>query len=418
MLSGAKVYIDGYFRTCDLLLDEGIVSEISSSLSHEGVDTVYNIDGCIVSPGFVDVHTHLRQPGFSYKETIATGTAAAARGGFTHLCSMPNLNPVPDSLENLRVQLDIIKNDASVEVTPYGSITVGQQGGGLLADFEAMAPFVAGFSDDGRGVQSEQLMLEAMLEAKRVGKPIVAHCEDNSLLNGGCIHAGRYALAHSLPGIGSDSEYVQVKRDLKLAEKTGCRYHVCHVSTAQSVDFIRKARSAGVAVTAETAPHYLLLCEDDIRDEGRFKMNPPVRSAADREALIQGIIDGTLGMIATDHAPHSAAEKDKGLRGSLMGIVGLETAFPVLYTGLVKKGIISLENLIELMSIKPAAAFGFDCGIRKGKPAELTVIDLNEKYTVNPDEFLSMGRSTPFEGAEVCGRIKMTFSGGRRVYSE
>ena len=351
-------------------------------------------DSVFVIPGLVDVHVHLREPGFSYKETIKTGTAAAAAGGYTAVCSMPNLAPVPDTYENLKVQLDIIEKDAAIQVRPFGSITRGELGE-TLSDMEAMAPYVAGFSDDGKGVQSEERMLEAMKRAKSLGKVISAHCEDNSLLHGGYIHAGRYAAAHGHKGISAESEWGPIARDLDLAAKTGCAYHVCHVSTAKSVDLIRQAKKTGVDVTCETGPHYLLLCDEDLQEDGRFKMNPPLRAPEDRDALVEGLQDGTVDMVATDHAPHSAEEKSRGLAGSLMGVVGLECAFPVLYTGLVETGKLSLETLVERMSLAPARRFGIDnrdC---------YAIFDLHAQEIIDPERFLSKGRATPFAGWNV-----------------
>ena len=353
-----------------------------------------------VFPGFCDVHVHFREPGFSYKETIRSGSLAAKRGGYTAVCTMPNLNPVPDSLEHLALQLDIIGRDAAVRVVPYGAITKGEKGG-QLADLAAMAPYVCGFSDDGRGVQDGAMMRDAMQAAKALDRIIAAHCEVNALLRGGYIHDGGYARAHGHRGICSESEWRQIERDLKLAAETGCRYHVCHISTRQSVALIRNAKKSGVDVTCETGPHYLLLDDNDLREEGRFKMNPPVRSRADREALIEGLCDGTIDMIATDHAPHSAQEKSKGLEKSAFGIVGLETAFPLMYTGLVKKGVIPLEKLIDLLAIKPRERFGL--------PFEgITVWDLAKEYDIDPATFVSLGRATPFEGWRVQGECIST----------
>ncbi len=377
-------------------------------------DTVFEFDNCAVFPGFVDVHVHLREPGFSYKETVETGSKACAHGGYTTVCSMPNLNPVPDSYEHLSQQLELIKNDAVMNVVPYGSITVGQNGE-ELSDMAAMAPYVCAFSDDGKGVQSEEMMRKAMITAKSLGKMIVAHCEDNSLLHGGYIHDGKYAAEHGHRGICSESEWKPIERDLKLAEETGCAYHVCHISTKESVELIRKAKARGVDVTCETAPHYLILSDKDLQEHGRFKMNPPLRDESDRLALIEGICDGTIDMIATDHAPHSEEEKGRGLEKSAMGIVGIETAFSLLYTYLVKENIITLEKLVELMSINPAKRFGFDNMIENGN---FTVFDLDSKYTINPDEFLSKGRATPFDGYEVYGECLMTVCGGKTAWQK
>ena len=364
----------------------------------------------VVLPGFCDVHVHFREPGFSYKETIASGSAAAARGGYTAVCAMPNLDPVPDDGRTLRQELDIIARDAVIPVIPYGAITAGERGE-RLADLEAMAPYVAAFSDDGRGVQSENMMRAAMKKAKSLGKVIAAHCEENGLLRGGYIHDGAYARAHGHRGICSDSEWRQIRRDLRLAAETGCAYHVCHISCKESVDLIRRAKAAGVDVTCETAPHYLVLDENDLQEDGRFKMNPPLRAAEDRQALIEGILDGTVDMIATDHAPHSAQEKSRGLAGSAMGVVGLETAFPVLYTYLVKPGVLSLERLTELLAVNPRKRFGIPAG------EDWSVWELSRPYRVDPAEFLSKGRATPFAGRRVWGTCRLTVCGGKAAYA-
>lgn len=363
----------------------------------------------IIVPGLCDVHVHFREPGFSYKETIASGSAAAAHGGYTAVCTMPNLDPVPDSAEHLQVQLDAIERSAAIKVLPYGAITVGEKGE-RLADMEAMSDKVCAFSDDGKGVQNDKMMREAMTAAKRLGKIIAAHCEDNSLLFGGYIHDGEYARMHGHRGISSASEYKQIERDLRLAEEAGCAYHVCHISTKESVELIRQAKARGVDVTCETAPHYLVLCDEDMQEDGRFKMNPPLRSREDKKALIEGIKDGTIDMIATDHAPHSAEEKGRGLEKSLMGVVGLETAFPVLYTELVTKNIITLDRLVELMSFKPKERFGIDTN------NDFAVFDISEAYKIDPEDFLSMGRATPFAGREVFGRCLLTVHNGKVVY--
>ena len=367
------------------------------------------VENYIIVPGLCDVHVHFREPGFSYKETIASGSAAAAHGGYTAVCTMPNLDPVPDSAEHLQVQLDAIKRGAAIKVLPYGAITVGEKGE-KLADMEAMSDKACAFSDDGKGVQNDEMMRKAMTAAKRLGKIIAAHCEDNSLLFGGYIHDGEYAKAHGHRGISSESEYRQIERDLRLAEETGCAYHVCHISTKESVELIRQAKAHGVNVTCETAPHYLVLCDEDMQEDGRFKMNPPLRSREDKKALIEGINDGTIDMIATDHAPHSAEEKGRGLEKSLMGVVGLETAFPVLYTELVKKNIITLERLVELMSFKPKERFGIDTN------NDFAVFDISEAYKIDPEDFLSMGRATPFAGREVFGRCLLTVHNEKVVY--
>ncbi|MBR0440877.1 MAG: dihydroorotase [Firmicutes bacterium] len=366
--------------------------------------------GFTVFPGFCDVHVHFREPGFSYKETILTGSMAAAAGGVTSVCAMPNLDPVPDSLEHLSAELEAIKKAGLIDVFPYGSITVGEKGE-ELADLDAMAPFVCAFSDDGRGVQSEGMMREAMKRAKALGKMIVAHCEVNDLLKGGYIHDGEYARAHGHRGICSESEWAQIVRDVRLSKETGCPYHVCHISTKESVDIIRKAKAEGVDVTCETGPHYLIMDDSWLQEDGRFKMNPPIRSAEDRDALIEGIKDGTIDMIITDHAPHSAEEKAKGLEKSAFGVVGLETSFSACYTHLVKTGIITLERLAELMITKPRERFGLPLD-----PMDLSVWDLDEKFTVDPARFLSKGRATPFEGMELYGACYLTLHQGRTVY--
>ena len=353
-------------------------------------------------PGFCDVHVHLREPGFSYKETIRTGSLAGARGGYTALCAMPNLSPVPDT---------IIDRDTCITVRPYGAITLGERGE-KLADLEGMAPGVVAFSDDGKGVQDPGLMREAMVRAKALGKLIAAHCEDNRLLHGGYIHDGAYAAAHGHRGICSESEWGPIARDLELAAETGCAYHVCHVSTKESVALLRQAKRDGLDVSCETAPHYLLLDENDLQEDGRFKMNPPLRSREDREALLEGLADGTIDMIATDHAPHSAEEKAKGLAHSAFGVVGLETAFPLLYTGLVREGVLSLEALVDLLCHRPRARFGLPLG------ADYSLWDLNASYAVDPAEFLSLGRATPFAGRRVFGRCKLTVHDGNAVFYE
>ena len=373
---------------------------------NDGLDLFFN--NCYIFPAFCDVHVHLREPGFFYKETIASGTAACARGGYSDVFSMPNLNPVPDNKQALDMQLDIIKKDALINVHPYASITVGQKGE-ELSSFEELSEAVA-FSDDGRGVQSAEMMKKAMENAKEMGKIIVAHCEDNSLLFGGCIHDGQFAKKNGFKGICSESEWKPIERDIELVRQTGCKYHVCHISTKESVELIRKAKAEGLDITCETAPHYLILNDMDLKNEGRFKMNPPIRSEEDRLALIEGIKDGTIDMIATDHAPHSKEEKAKGLEGSLMGIVGIETAFPLMYTHLVKKGIITLEKLIELMAINPRKRFGLP------ETQDFCVFDLEEEYEINPDEFLSKGKATPFQGEKVFGRCRLTVVNNKIAY--
>ena len=377
----------------------------------------HDLSDFVVLPGFVDVHVHLREPGFSYKETIRTGTLAAARGGYTTVCAMPNLNPVPDSAAHLQAQLDLIRAGAAIRVLPYGAITVGQQGAELAA-LEELAPYVVAFSDDGRGVQNDDMMRRAMRKAKELGKLIVAHCEDNSLLRGGYIHDGAYARAHGHRGICSESEWRQIQRDLALVRETGCGYHVCHISTKESVDLIRRAKAEGLDVTCETAPHYLLLDDAMLEEDGRFKMNPPLRDKSDREALLAGLADGTIDMIATDHAPHSAEEKSRGLEKSAMGIVGLETAFPLLYTYLVKPGLLAFSRLMELLHDAPCRRFGLPQGEMDGPHADFTVFDLSASYPIDPADFLSQGKATPFTGWPVQARCLLTVCNGRPVWQD
>ena len=407
LFKSAKVYMNGSARVQDMLLDGAVLSSFDGDTTSLDCPVYHNT---AIFPGFCDVHVHLREPGFSYKETVATGTLASARGGYTAVCSMPNLKPTPDSPENLAPQLEAIKRDAVIAVYPYGTITVGEAGEELSA-MEAIAPDVIGFSDDGRGVQSREMMMEAMKRAKDLGKPIVAHCEDNSLLRGGYIHDGEYAASHGHRGICSESEWGPIARDLEMVKEIGCAYHVCHISTAESVEIIRRAKAEGVNVTCETGPHYLTMDDGMLKEEGRFKMNPPIRSARDREALVEGLVDGTIDMIATDHAPHTAEEKSRGLEGSLMGVVGIETAFAVLYTDLVLGGIITLEELIDKLSVNPRERFGIDAD------PGFTIFDLGEEYEIDPGEFLSMGKATPFEGKRVLGKCLLTVYGGEIAYS-
>ena len=392
-IKNAMVYENKKFVSKDFNFDCGAV--------------IPDFNNLVVLPAFCDVHVHLREPGFSYKETILSGSKAAAHGGFSDVCSMPNLNPVPDCLENLQKQIDIIKRDAVINVHPYASITVGQNGE-QLSQFSELKEALA-FSDDGRGVQSIAMMREAMIKAKTLNKIIVAHCEENSLLNGGYIHDGEYARKNGHIGICSKSEWLPIKRDLMLSKETGCKYHVCHISTMESVDLIRKAKADGVDVTCETAPHYLVFCDTDLKEDGKWKMNPPIRSEEDRLALIEGIKDGTIDMIATDHAPHSKEEKSKGLSKSAFGVVGLETSFSAIYTHLVKTGIITLEKLVELMAINPRRRFGI-------KDSGFTVWDLNKQFTVTPSEFISLGKATPFEGSTLFGECIMTVVNGKITY--
>ena len=416
LLTGGTVFRGGCFQNVDIAISGGRIVSVSPSLPQEGFSVIECSEQVIV-PGFVDVHVHLREPGFSYKETIASGTAAAAAGGYTAVCAMPNLEPVPDSLEHLWPELDAIARDARVRVYPYGAITRGEQGA-ELAELAAMEPFVCGYSDDGRGVQSSEQMRAAMELAKQLDKPITAHCEDESLLRKGwCVHSGDWARRNGFPGNDPASEWRQVERDLDLVREVGCRYHVCHVSTKESVALIRRAKAEGLPVSCETGPHYLLLTDEDLQDDGRFKMNPPIRSAADREALIEGLLDGTVDCIATDHAPHSAEEKSRGLR-SLNGIVGLECAFSVLYTELVESGIVPFHVLLNALCVNPRRLFRLPGGtIEPGEIADLTVLDLNRPHAVDSGAFFSQGRSTPFDGWTVTAGVDKTVCCGTLVYT-
>ena len=385
-------------------------TRVASGILSSGL-AVFDSSKYAIFPGFCDVHVHFREPGFSYKETIRTGANAAARGGYTAVCTMPNLNPVPDSVENLNVQRVIIETDACIHIYPYGAITVGEKGE-TLADIEGMAPFVCGFSDDGRGVQRDDMMREAMKRAKAQGKMIVAHCEVNGLLRGGYIHDGEYAKLHGHRGICSESEWAQIARDIELIRETGCAYHVCHISTKESVEIIRKAKAEGLDITCETGPHYLVMNDMDLQEEGRFKMNPPIRGEEDRKALLEGILDGTIDMLATDHAPHSAEEKSLGLEKSVFGVVGLETAFPIMYTYLVKPGIMSMERLIEIMVDAPRKRFNLPLG------EDYCIWDLEAEYEIDPAEFASMGKASTFTGWKVNGRCMATVCDGKIVYKE
>lgn len=450
LLANGRVFMNGTFVPADILLKDGsaFVFDNGSSPDTSHVDEVIDISDKDILPGFADVHVHFREPGFSYKETIRTGALAAAAGGYTCVCPMPNIDPVPKDLDSLKVELDIIEKDACVDVIPYGAITVKQDGRSELSDMESMAPFVCAFSDDGRGIQTGGLMRDAMQLAKSLGKMIVAHCEDEDLLEpGGCIHDGSYAFASGLTGISSASEWRQVERDVKLCDETGCAYHVCHVSTKESVQIIREAKQSGVNVTCETAPHYLALTQDDLIDSGRFKMNPPLRDKSDRDALREAVFDGTIDIIATDHAPHSKEEKSRGLEKSPFGIVGLETAFPVLYTRLVKTGLLTYERLIECLTSAPRDRFGLrgagmlskgsfrtltgettgggcegNVGYREAVQGDrmifpdLTIVDLHQEYVIDPDTFKSMGRATPFEGDLVTGRVTGLIHKGKVLF--
>ncbi len=416
VITGAEVYQNGRFQKLDILLLNGIVCQLSPRISISAGDEVFHFDGCYLIPGFADVHVHLREPGFSYKETIASGTQAAAQAGYSVVCAMPNLSPPPDTPEHLARELEIIQRDAHIRVRPYACITMGQAGGGQLVDFAALAADAFAFSDDGRGVQDEATMREAMLRVHAAGGMIAAHCEDNALLHGGYIHDGEYARQHGHRGISSESEYAQIARDLALVRETGCRYHVCHISTRQSVELIRAAKRDGLPVTCETGPHYLTLTDMDLQEDGRFKMNPPIRSAKDREALIEGLLDGTIDVIATDHAPHSQEEKSRGLEKSAMGIPGLETAFPVLYTKLVRTGIIPLELLVEKMAAAPRRIFSLGSAILPGVKADFAVLDLNTPYRIRQEDFITQGFGSPFEGMEVYGQVLLNIVDGSIVW--
>ena len=416
LLRGGEIVAGAQRTTGDILVRDGRIEAIRPGLPVPDGAAMIDLAGKTVVPAFADVHVHFREPGFTAKETIRTGSMAAARGGYTAVCAMPNLDPVPDSPETLAIEQAAIDRDAVISVLPYCSITKGRKGLELV-DFKALKDSCIAFSDDGSGVQDEAMMRSAMEAAAREDVIIAAHCEDNSLLRGGYIHDGRYAALHGHKGICSESEWGQIARDLELCEETGCHYHVCHISTKESVALIREAKARGVNVTCETAPHYLVLCEDDLQEDGRFKMNPPLRSAEDREALLEGLLDGTIDAIATDHAPHTAEEKSRGLAGSAMGIVGLETSFPVLYTSLVRTGKISLERLVEAMSTAPRRIFRIGGALEPGMPADIAVLNLKNEFTIDSNTFLSKGRSTPFDGWRVRGRVLMTLKDGKAIYN-
>ena len=417
LIKNAQVYYGNTLQKADMLVENGTVVSVGNGIAVSADVPVIDAENLMILPGFADVHVHLREPGFFYKESIATGTQAAAKGGFTLVCSMPNLNPVPDSVENMAVQQEIIDRDAVINVLPYAAITKGEKGGELV-DFEALADKCFAFSDDGKGVQKNEMMKEAMLRAKAMGKPIVAHCEDESLLYGGYIHDGEYARLHGHRGICSESEWGQVARDVELVRETGVQYHVCHISTKETVDIVRKAKAEGLKVSCETAPHYLALCDMELKEHGRFKMNPPIRSAQDRDALIKGVQDGTIEVIATDHAPHSAEEKEKGLEKSNMGVVGIETSFAAMNTYMVKRGYITMEKLCEVMSINPRKLFGLPHGIKLGEKADFVLVDPDKEWVVNPEEFASKGRYTPFDGVTLYGDVLMTVYNGQTVYNK
>ena len=406
---------NGLTEKADIAILGNKIERIAADIQPADNDKVYDCTGLTIMSGLVDLHVHLREPGFSAKETIATGTAAAAHGGFTTVCSMPNLAPAPDSMANLQQQLDIIERDSVIKVLPYATIT-RKRFGDELVNFEELKPYVAGFSDDGTGVQSEDMMRQAMAEAAKTDTIIAAHCEVDELLRGGYIHDGEYARINGHRGICSESEWQQVERDIELAAEAGCRYHVCHISTKETVELIRQAKARGVKVTCETGPHYLTMCDMDLKEEGRFKMNPPIRSAEDRDALIAGLQDGTIDVVATDHAPHTAEEKSRGLERSAMGVVGIETSFAVIYTKLVKAGVISLEKAVDVLAEAPRRIFNLGGGLQEGESADITVFDLEKSFEVDPSTFLSKGRSTPFEGWQLQGECCLTLVDGRVAY--
>lgn len=416
LLKNGTVYYQGKMQKVDVLIQNGVVCKIDRDIQADGCPVIDSSKFNII-PGLADVHVHLREPGFSYKETILTGTKAAAKGGFTLVAAMPNLNPVPDSAEHLKIELDRIEKNRVIKVLPYGSITVGEKGK-ELRDMAGMAKDVIAFSDDGKGVQNSEMMEKAMTVAKELNKPIVAHCEVESLLNGGYIHDGEYAKLHGHKGISSASEYEEVIRDINLSEKTGCQFHACHISTKESVEAIRQAKAKGLKVSGETGPHYLAFTDMDLQESGSWKMNPPIRSEEDRQALIKAVRDGTIECIITDHAPHSREEKSKGLAGSSMGVVGLETSFAAVNTYMVEKGYISFEKLVEVMSINPRKIFGLESEIQIGKPADITIVDPKAKWVVNPEEFISMGKATPFAGKTLTGKVIATIYNGDFAYSE
>ena len=417
LLKGGTVVSEGVSRKADVLVADGKIAAIGEALVADEQTEVFDAEGCIVTYGLADVHVHLREPGYSVKETIATGTRACAHGGVTTVCSMPNLQPAPDAPETIAVQQQMIDEQAVIEVLPFATIS-SKRAGRELADIEALRPLSVGYSDDGNGIQTEPLMRQAMQRIAAVDGIIAAHCEDDSLLHAGYIHAGEYAREHGHKGICSESEWGPIKRDVKLAEELGCRYHVCHISTKESVEIIRNAKQSCAHISCETAPHYLVLCDENLQEDGRFKMNPPLRAKEDKAALIEGIKDGTIEVIATDHAPHTAEEKSRGLKGSMMGIVGIETSFAICYTHLVRKGIITIEKLIALMSENPRRIFRLGGAMQVGERADIAVFNITEPYKIDTAEFLSMGKATPFEGEEVYGRCMLTLFGGEKVWNE
>ena len=417
LIKGGTVVAKGVSRKADVLVADGKIAAIGESLTTDNQTEVFDAEGCVVTYGLADVHVHLREPGYSAKETITTGTKASARGGVTTVCSMPNLQPAPDTPETIAIEQQMIDEQAVIEVLPFATIS-SSRAGRELADIEALRPLSVGYSDDGNGIQTEDLMRKAMQRIAAVDGIIAAHCEDDSLLHAGYIHDGEYARANGHKGICSESEWGPIKRDVELAQQEGCRYHVCHISTKESVEIIREAKQKCAHISCETAPHYLVLCDENLQEDGRFKMNPPLRAKEDKAALIEGIKDGTIEVIATDHAPHTAEEKSRGLKGSMMGIVGIETSFAVCYTHLVRKGVITIEKLIQLMSENPRRIFRLGGAMRVGERADIAVFDVTKPYKIDSSEFLSMGKATPFEGEEVYGRCMLTLFGGEKVWEE
>ena len=417
LLKGGTVVAEGVSRKADVLIADGKIEAIGESLAADEQTELFDAEGCVVTYGLADVHVHLREPGYSAKETITTGTRACARGGVTTVCSMPNLQPAPDAPETIAIEQQMIDEQAVIEVLPFATIS-SKRAGRELADIEALRPLSVGYSDDGNGIQTEPLMREAMKRISAVDGIIAAHCEDDSLLHAGYIHDGEYAREHGHKGICSESEWGPIKRDVALAQEEGCRYHICHISTKESVAIIREAKQKCAHISCETAPHYLVLCDENLQEEGRFKMNPPLRAKEDKEALIEGIKDGTIEVIATDHAPHTAEEKSRGLKGSMMGIVGIETSFAICYTHLVRKGVITIEKLIALMSENPRRIFRLGGAMQVGERADIAVFDITKPYKIDSAEFLSMGKATPFEGEEVYGRCMLTLFGGEKVWEE
>ncbi|HLS66663.1 MAG TPA: dihydroorotase [Pseudogracilibacillus sp.] len=419
LTNAVRLVSEDKFERCELLLEDDKVVAIDTIVEAEA-DQIIDCGGNVVLPGFIDVHIHLREPGGEAKETIKTGTEAAARGGFTTVCAMPNTNPVPDNEETVRDILQRIEKDAVIRVLPYAAITKGLQGKERTNITELSKLGVFAFTDDGVGIQTAGQMYEAMVEAAKNDMTIVAHCEDNSILYGGAVHEGDVSKRLDMPGILNACEAVHIARDVLLAEAANCHYHVCHVSTKESVRVIRDAKRAGIRVTAEVTPHHLLLTEDDItEDDANYKMNPPLRAKEDRDALIAGLLDGTIDFIATDHAPHTEVEKEAGILRAPFGIVGLETAFPLMYTHFVKTGKMTFRQLVDYFTKKPAEVFGLPYGmLQVGSIADLTVVDLENEMTIDKTTFYSKGKNTPFDGWNVYGNPLLTIASGKTVYKD